>query len=57
MTGKADRLYNLLPAVYRLGDAAQGYPLRALLNVIAEQVNIVQILANKSVGGRRRVAA
>ncbi len=42
MTGAADRLYNLLPAVYRMGDAAQGYPLRALLNVIAEQVNIVE---------------
>jgi hypothetical protein len=42
MTATADRLYNLLPAVYRLSDAAQGGPLRALLNVIAEQVNIVE---------------
>ena len=42
MTGQADRLYDLLPAVYRLGDAAQGYPLRAVLNVIAEQVNVVE---------------
>src|ERR1022692_1790249 len=42
MTGQADRLYNLLPAVYRMGDAAQGYPLRALLNVVAEQVNVVE---------------
>jgi hypothetical protein len=42
MTGQADRLYNLLPAVYRLRDSAQGYPLRALLNVIAEQVNVVE---------------
>ena len=36
-----DRLYELLPAVYQLRDAAQGYPLRALLQVISEQVNIV----------------
>jgi len=42
MSGQADRLYNLLPAVYRLGDAAQGYPLRALLNVIGEQVSVVE---------------
>jgi hypothetical protein len=42
MTSNADRLYDLLPAVYRTRDAAQGYPLRALLNVIAEQVNIVE---------------
>ncbi len=42
MSGQADRLYNLLPAVYRLGDATRGYPLRALLNVIAEQVNVVE---------------
>jgi hypothetical protein len=34
-----DRLYNLLPALYQLRDADQGYPLRALLQVIAEQVN------------------
>jgi hypothetical protein len=42
MTNQADRLYDLLPAVYRLRDAAQGYPLRALLNVIAEQVHVVE---------------
>ena len=33
-----DRLYELLPVVYRLRDAEQGYPLQALLRVIAEQV-------------------
>lgn len=38
---KADRLYELLPAVHRLRDADRGYPLRALLQVISEQVNIV----------------
>jgi hypothetical protein len=42
MSDRADRLYELLPAVYRLRDADQGYPLRALLRVIAEQVNVVE---------------
>ncbi|TPN48536.1 hypothetical protein FJ976_19240 [Mesorhizobium sp. B1-1-9] len=37
-----DRLYDLVPAVYRMRDADQGYPLRALLQVIAEQVNLVE---------------
>ncbi len=37
-----DRLYDLLPAVYRQRDAEQGYPLRALLRVIAEQVDVVE---------------
>jgi hypothetical protein len=34
----ADRLYALLPAIHRIRDAEQGYPLRELLTVIAEQV-------------------
>ncbi len=38
----ADRLYNLVPAVYRMVDAEQGQSLRALLQVIAEQVNIIE---------------
>src|ERR1700733_12363247 len=38
----ADRLYELLPAVHRLRDADRGYPLRALLQVISEQVSIVE---------------
>jgi hypothetical protein len=42
MTERADRLYELMPVVYRARDAAQGYPLRALLQVIAEQVNVVE---------------
>ena len=42
MDEKPDRLYDLLPAVYRLRDADQGYPLKALLRVIAEQVNVVE---------------
>ena len=33
----ADRLYTLLPAVYRLRDAEQGEPLRALLAAFADQ--------------------
>ena len=33
----AERLYSLLPAVYRLRDADQGEPLRALLAAFAEQ--------------------
>lgn len=37
-----DRLYELVPVVYRLRDAERGYPLRALLRVIAEQVNLLE---------------
>jgi hypothetical protein len=39
---RIDRLYKLLPAVYRMRDAEQGYRLQALLRVIAEQVNVVE---------------
>lgn len=39
---REDRLYELLPSVYRMRDAEQGEPLRALLQVIAEQVNLVE---------------
>ena len=42
MSERADRLYELLPAVYRLRDADQGYQLRGLLQVIAEQVNLIE---------------
>lgn len=37
-----DRLYDLLPALYRQRDADQGEPLRALLQVIAGQVDLVE---------------
>jgi hypothetical protein len=37
-----DRLYELLPVVYRHRDAEQGWPLRALLRVLAAQVDIVE---------------
>lgn len=42
MSQSKDRLYDLLPAIYRKRDAEQGYPLRALLEVISEQVNVVE---------------
>jgi hypothetical protein len=41
-TNMADRLYNLLPVVHRMRDADLGYPLRGLLQVISEQVNVVE---------------
>src|SRR6202035_1727223 len=37
-----DRLYNLLPPVYRERDADQGFPLQQLLQVIEEQANVLQ---------------
>ncbi|HSL79711.1 MAG TPA: hypothetical protein VK877_08625, partial [Pseudolabrys sp.] len=37
-----DHLYNLLPTIYRLRDADRGYPLKALLRVVEEQVNVVE---------------
>jgi len=40
-TDNKDRLYELLPAIYRMRDHEQGEPLRALLQVIAEQVDLV----------------
>jgi hypothetical protein len=38
MSSLADTLYQHLPAIHRIRDAEQGYPLRDLLSVIAEQV-------------------
>lgn len=35
----SDRLYHLLPAVYRETDAAEGYPLRALLRLVTAQAD------------------
>jgi hypothetical protein len=37
-----DRLYELLPAIYRQRDEENGQPLRALLQVIGEQVAVVE---------------
>lgn len=39
---RIDRLYELLPAVYRIRDADQGESLKAFLRVIAGQVNLVE---------------
>ncbi len=39
---RIDRLYDLVPEIYRMRDGDQKYPLRALLRVIAEQVNLVE---------------
>ena len=36
-TLEADRLYALLPAVYRIRDEQQGYPLRDLVGLIARE--------------------
>ena len=41
-TVRAGRLYALLPVVHRMRDADQGWPLKALMRVIAEQVNVVE---------------
>ena len=35
-------LYQLLPALYRHRDAERGYPLRALLEIVSDQVDIVK---------------
>ncbi len=38
----SEGLYNLLPAIYRIKDADQGYPLRALLSVIQSELDLVE---------------
>jgi hypothetical protein len=42
MTNWTEQLYGLLPSVYQIRDAAEGEPLRQLLAVIGEQVQIVE---------------
>jgi hypothetical protein len=42
MSVDAQRLYDLLPAIYRIRDAEQGEPLKALLTVIADQVGVLE---------------
>ena len=37
-----DRLYPLLPAIYRLRDAAEGEPLRALLAVVESELRVME---------------
>jgi hypothetical protein len=41
-TRSPDRLYELLPAVYREQDADQDYALRALLRIVTSQVDVVE---------------
>ncbi len=42
MTDTASKLYELLPAIYRIRDAEQGEPLKALLSVMASQIHLVE---------------
>lgn len=42
MNPETKRLYELVPALYRVGDTEQGEPLKALLAVIAEQLAILR---------------
>jgi hypothetical protein len=42
VAARIDRLYALLPEVYRQRDVAQGMPLRDLLRVIAEPMNLIE---------------
>ncbi|MDP9352082.1 MAG: hypothetical protein M3P51_11145, partial [Chloroflexota bacterium] len=42
MSYTADKLFNLLPEIYRIRDEERGGPLRIILEVIAEQVSIVE---------------
>ena len=41
MSSSPDRLYELLPAVYRLRDVDRGWPLQALLRIITEQADVL----------------
>ncbi len=38
----SDRLYNFLPATYRIRDAAQGEQLRALLSIVSDELSAVE---------------
>ncbi|TAM62890.1 MAG: hypothetical protein EPN49_03065 [Rhodanobacter sp.] len=42
MNARPDRLYDLLPVIYRMRDAEQGYPLRDLLRVFAAQADVLE---------------
>ena len=42
MSFDAERMYELLPAIYRVRDADRGEPLKALLSVIADQVGVLE---------------
>jgi hypothetical protein len=40
--GSSDRLYGLLPAIYRIRDSAQSEPLRALLGLIETEYDAIE---------------
>ena len=42
MSANPDRLYDLMPVVYRMRDADIGYPLRDFLRVLATQANVLE---------------
>ena len=42
MTLDADKLYALLPSIYRIRDQEEGAPLKAFLTVLAEQAEVLQ---------------
>lgn len=42
MSFDAQTIYELLPAIYRIRDAEEGEPLKALLRVIADQVAVIE---------------
>jgi hypothetical protein len=42
MNPEADRLYNLLPALYRIRDAQEGEPLKALCAIVAEDIAVLR---------------
>lgn len=42
MNNNPDHLYALLPAIHRMRDAEQGEPLKALLRVMTEQVDLIE---------------
>ncbi len=50
MSFDTKRLYELLPAIYRIRDAEQGEPLRALLDIIAGQAAVLEELKKYNPG-------
>ena len=42
MSLSAERLYNLLPAIYRVRDEQQGKPLHALVSLIAREIEAIE---------------
>ncbi len=42
MNKEKDRLYNLLPSVYRRKDAKEGFPLKAFFSVLSDEMELVE---------------